>query len=226
MVIFSDLSDVLISGLDEAINIVTARYGEAVKVKCWHKLYNAQKDFGELMRGKISEAEFCRRFLFKGDWPFEARDIRRIFSESFKKKIPGTLDVYLRITSHPRSSGDGVLSIGRPDIYIVSDHIAECIPEIMSDHPDIFALTKGQFWSCETGKLKRDAGLFADLLAQLNLRPEEVVLVDDNPANIKAANAVGIDGIRFHTKSSAAADKLEHDLRKRGFGFKPKQSND
>lgn len=225
MVIFSDLSDVLISGLDEAIDTIIARYGKAIGVKCWHRLYNTQKDFGELMRGKISEAEFYRRFLFKGDWPFGARDIQRILSEIFKKKIPGTLDVYSRIISHPCSSNNRALLLGRPDIYIVSDHITERIPEIMGDHPDIFALTRGQFWSCETGKLKRDAGLFAELLMKLNLRPEEVILIDDNPDNIRAAKVAGIGAVRFYTKSDAAAARLERDLQKCGFGFAPKQPN-
>lgn len=53
------------------------------------------------------------------------------------------------------------------------------------------------------GLVKPDARLFRVLLDRYHLKAEECVFVDDNPDNVAAANALGMEGIVF-----AGADSL------------------
>lgn len=214
MIIFSDLSDVLIEGIGKVSQVVIERFGKEVGEKYWKHLHDSKDDFKEVLCGRISEAEFCRRFASSDDWPFEASDIQEIFTQSFRKKIPVTIQVYQDIVAHPKSFLDSTIINGRPDIYIVSDHIKERVVEIKKDHPDIFEFTVDQFWSCEIGKIKQDEGFFLELLEELGLDTREVIFVDDNNLNIEAASKVGIVGIQFEN-----AKQLKSELKKYGFGF-------
>lgn len=66
--------------------------------------------------------------------------------------------------------------------------------------------------SCELGVKKPDPKIFEILLNTLQqLLPEEILLIDDKQANIEAAGAFGIDGIKF----SGYKDLIE-ELLKRG----------
>jgi putative hydrolase of the HAD superfamily len=60
--------------------------------------------------------------------------------------------------------------------------------------------------SAEIGIAKPDARIYQQALAKLNVRPEESVFVDDMPANIEAAKALGMYGIVFRTSGQAIAD--------------------
>lgn len=53
--------------------------------------------------------------------------------------------------------------------------------------------------SAEFGGGKPEPGIYLYALDQLNIRPEEAVFVDDMPANIAAANTLGMHGILFKT---------------------------
>lgn len=57
------------------------------------------------------------------------------------------------------------------------------------------------------GLVKPDARLFRVLLDRYHLQAEECVFVDDNPDNVAAANALGMEGIVF-----AGADSLRKHL--------------
>ena len=48
------------------------------------------------------------------------------------------------------------------------------------------------YTSYEVGIMKPDAGIFLHMLSDAGLRPEETLFLDDSPANIAAAEALGI----------------------------------
>jgi putative hydrolase of the HAD superfamily len=56
----------------------------------------------------------------------------------------------------------------------------------------------GQFYSCELGVAKPERAYFAAVLERLATPAEQVVFVDDRPANIDAARQLGIDA-RLYT---------------------------
>ncbi len=60
--------------------------------------------------------------------------------------------------------------------------------------------------SAEFGGGKPEPGIYLHALAQLNIRPEEAVFVDDMPANIAAANALGMHGILFKTAAQTLGE--------------------
>jgi putative hydrolase of the HAD superfamily len=68
------------------------------------------------------------------------------------------------------------------------------------------------FNSYRMHKGKRDPSVFLDACRELNVRPGEAVFVDDKPANIERAEAVGLRGILyrgFEDFSSALNGALE-----------------
>lgn len=214
MVILSDLSEVLINGVEEVGRAVANEYGIEVGKKCFDRLDETKAEFNDLMRGYITENEYFKIFLSGSEWPFQTEDLQQIFSEEFEKEIPGTFDVYRRIIAYPRSTELNGKNHGKPPIYIVSDHIAERRDEIMGYHKELFSMTKDQIWSFDVGKIKSDPGFFKELLDRLAVRPDEAVFIDDYNRNIFAASAVGITSILFEN-----ATQLEDDLTDLGFEF-------
>lgn len=216
MIICSDLSDVLIKGIYGFEKIVAARYGEDVAEKCLARHLETECYFHELLRGKMTEDEFWHIVLSEGDWPFGIPEIKGIFSKNLRGVIPGTLDVYRRIVAHPCSlvNQHGMALSGRPEIYIVSDHIEERLDEVKSYHPNVFALVSKAFWSCELGMLKRDDDFFPRFLRIIDVPKDEIIFIDDNAFNTTAAAQAGIASIRFEN-----ATQLETVMKEYGFRF-------
>jgi putative hydrolase of the HAD superfamily len=52
-------------------------------------------------------------------------------------------------------------------------------------------------WSCELRTAKPDPAIYQHTLDRLGVQPAEAIFIDDIPANIAAARALGIDGILF-----------------------------
>lgn len=60
-------------------------------------------------------------------------------------------------------------------------------------------------YSHEVGLSKPDPGIYALTCKWLNLKPAEVVFLDDLPTNIAAARAFGLEGILFQDNAQAIA---------------------
>lgn len=54
-------------------------------------------------------------------------------------------------------------------------------------------------WSFQLGIAKPDAAIYRHTLDRLGVAPEEALFIDDRPANIEAAKALGIPSIQFST---------------------------
>lgn len=151
----------------------------------------------------------------EGEWPFGVEDIKRCVSENLKRVVPGTIALYRSIAAFPASFDEGAQIIqGRPEIFIVSDHLAERVPELKSYHPDLFEMVSREYWSCDTGRLKGDSGFFVDFLKDFNLNAKECLFIDDYERNIGMAEEAGIEAIQFES-----AEQLKADMEKLGFRF-------
>ena len=53
-------------------------------------------------------------------------------------------------------------------------------------------LLDGCFYSCDLAAAKPDAAYYSELLRRLDLRPGQVLLVDDNALNVRSARALGM----------------------------------
>jgi putative hydrolase of the HAD superfamily len=70
-------------------------------------------------------------------------------------------------------------------------------------------------WSCELLTAKPDPAIYHHTLEKLGVTASEAIFIDDIPANIAAAHALGIDGIQFTT-----LEQLRRDLEARGLAGK------
>ncbi len=61
-------------------------------------------------------------------------------------------------------------------------------------------------WSYQLGVVKPDAAIYRHTLKELGTRPEETLFLDDRPANIEGARAVGMQGIVFSSVEQLRAD--------------------
>ncbi len=71
-------------------------------------------------------------------------------------------------------------------------------------------------WSCQLGIIKPEPGIYRYALEKLGTRPEEALFLDDRPANIEAAVALGMQGLVFTTvdrlRAGLIAAGLDHEL--------------
>lgn len=213
MILLTDLSDVLIGGLNDTAELINEKFGRTASFGCWWRYRQTRNSFNKLLRGELSEDEYYRIFFEDCRFPFTEDELYKCFSKAFQVENRGVLSVYQRIIAHPRllSSGAGMIK-GRPDIYIVSDHIAERVDEIKDYHPEIFSLMKGEFWSFDLGMIKKDPGFFQAVLKKLGVGPNEVVFIDDKATNTEAAAKTSIANITYKNPR-----QLEEQLREFGF---------
>lgn len=61
-------------------------------------------------------------------------------------------------------------------------------------------------YSCTVRKTKPDAAIYDACVRDLNLKPPEIVFLDDRPANVQGALAVGIHAIQFESFDRAALE--------------------
>jgi putative hydrolase of the HAD superfamily len=85
----------------------------------------------------------------------------------------------------------------------------------MREHFDWLAGFTWLTWSCELLTAKPDPAIYRHTLEKLGVAAHEAIFVDDIPANIEAARALGIDGIQFTN-----VEQLRHDLEARGLDGK------
>ena len=216
MIILTDLSEVLIRGIYGTENLIEQQYGKRIVKKYLKRREELNDVFCEVMRGHIPEDVYWHVFLHDGEWPFDADELKTILSMNLAETIPGTLSVYQRIIGHPYSfkKGPRFHIVGRPDFWLVSDHIAEREEELWYLHPEIFSLISRKVWSFERSKLKSDKDFFAELLRGSDVDKDKLLFIDDMVVNVLAADKAGIKSILFTN-----AKQLEEDLESLGFAF-------
>lgn len=65
--------------------------------------------------------------------------------------------------------------------------------EEQTDAVIVQTLFDHRFLSYEMGLVKPDAAMFERVIAELDLRPDQVLFIDDNQVNVEGAAAIGID---------------------------------
>lgn len=83
------------------------------------------------------------------------------------------------------------------EIYGLTNWSMETFPEAR-EHFGILQLIDRYVVSGAEGLVKPDPRLFRVLLNRYGLKAEECIFVDDNPDNVAAARALGMEGIVFH----------------------------
>ncbi|WP_295891799.1 HAD family phosphatase [uncultured Vibrio sp.] len=98
-------------------------------------------------------------------------------------------------------------------VYALTDNVHEIVAHLKSTYI-FWDLFDGATVSAEVGLLKPQAEIYQSLLAQNQIEASESVFLDDMPANVEGAIAVGLSAIQF--KHSA---QCEEDLKQLGLTF-------
>lgn len=80
---------------------------------------------------------------------------------------------------------------------------------VMREHLRYDDLVDGAFFSCDVGAAKPDERFFTAVVEQLALPADEVLFIDDVPANVEAARKCGLHAEEWqHERGVAALDAL------------------
>lgn len=154
--------------------------------------WNAQLDAGL----PFAEGTACLKRRF----PQYAEQIAAYFTrwnEMMGGAVPGTHEIVFELKKKGYK------------VYGLTNWSAETLP-LAKARFNVFAALDGMVVSGEEKLIKPDPRLYQILLTRFQLRAENCVFIDDNPVNISAARALGIDGIRFE---NAAQVRRELSLR-------------
>lgn len=140
--------------------------------------WNAQMDKGKPFAEGIAEraAEFP-------EWEKEIRYYYEGWIHMIGDEIPGmyALECDLKAAGYK--------------LYGLTNWSAETFCQVRGKR--IFTILDGIVVSAEEKLLKPDPALYRILLDRWSLRAEECLFVDDNPANVIGARAVGMDAVPF-----------------------------
>lgn len=148
----------------------------------------------EFEKGEISEEEYLRKFF---------RDFRRVDTAALHRCL---WDHYEWLDGmHP----------------LISElHAAGCEIHALSNYPVWFEMIEEKlrlsrylnwtFVSWKTGLRKPDPRAFLNAAKTLDVSPEQCLFVDDRPANVDAARALGMDAVRM-----TGAEELRRELKDR-----------
>ncbi len=120
----------------------------------------------------------------------EAKEIRREFfaGDIIDRDI---LEFIRSLKPHYKT---GVISNAWPDLrdYIIENKFDDAFDKIII--------------SAEVGTMTPEPKIYQIALDQLQVQAQEAVFVDDMPANVEAANELGMHGIRFRNADQALKD--------------------
>jgi len=118
--------------------------------------------------------------------------------DNFRHPVPGTAALVAELD-------------GRFELALLTDHGREWMAHIVAVHPFLARFDR-VFTSFDLGRIKVDPGTFEVVLGALGREASECLFVDDNPENVKAARAAGIDAILFHSAEQLRAELLQRRL--------------
>ena len=112
------------------------------------------------------------------------------FGARFDEMVPGAIAGTVDIVRE--------LKRGGVPVYALTNWSAETFPSQRTRF-DFLAEFDGIVVSGEEGVIKPDVRIFSILLDRYSIDPQTAVFIDDNPANARAAAALGIHGIHFQS---------------------------
>lgn len=141
--------------------------------------WNAEQDRGRtfaegirLLQAQYPEYRSAIRF-FEGNW-----------NDMLRGEFPDSVDILHQLKDQGFA------------LYGLTNWSAETFPRVYKEY-DFFAFFDGIVVSGEEKLIKPDAAIFNVLLQRYQLKADESIFIDDNYANIQAADALGFKTIHF-----------------------------
>jgi len=135
--------------------------------------------------------------VLSAEFPHYDAEIRA-FWERWEEMVPGPIHGTVEILSELKRRGT--------PLYALTNWSAETFPIARPRFP-FFDWFDGIVVSGEVRLVKPDARIYRHLLDQFGLQAADCVFIDDSPANVAGAEAVGITGLHF-----TSPEKLRRDL--------------
>jgi len=189
-----DLSEVLIAGLmgiDRPIAEKLSLPADGLMAR-----FGGER-LARLCLGEMTEDRYLGEILAENAWPLSTAYLKDVIRENFHRRYEGSLSILDRVSRTVR-------------VALHSDHAREWIASLSEVHPFLRRFER-RFYSYELGAIKTQPESFRAVLEALSLPPEDVLFVDDSPANVATARGVGLDAIRFE-----GAEALREQLLGRG----------
>jgi HAD superfamily hydrolase (TIGR01509 family) len=142
-------------------------------------------------RGRATAGEFCDAIRRAFGTSLGDEEILRVYNEVLGEPMPGMEDLIEDLLAR------GVRVVGLSDTSAV--HLA-----LLDRYPAVRAL-ETLIASCSTSHRKPEPGAYRAALASAGSRPEETLFVDDQPANVEGARALGMRAIVFEGAESVRA---------------------
>jgi len=120
----------------------------------------------------------------------DKRELIEAFGRRFGEMIPGAIDGSVAIL--------GELGRRGTPLYALTNWSSETFPPQRARFP-FLASFDGIVVSGDEGVIKPDPRIFRILLDRYRIDAREAVFIDDNPANARAATALGLHGIHFRS---------------------------
>ena len=136
----------------------------------------------EYMAGNLDSSQFLAEASRLCGYPFEAEHFARTFSDIFTP-IESTMTLVRHLKPGYK-------------LGLISDTSEWHFERAIRLCP-VYPLFDAVLLSYRERRLKPDRGLFESCLAQLNLRPEQCVFIDDRAANTAGARAMGLHAITY-----------------------------
>ena len=172
------LSDVIPDAAERAWFLETVCTGD----------WNLEQDRGRSWAG--AEA------LLIADWPEQAARIRA-FRPNWHRMITGTIPATVALF-------EGLIDAGR-DVTMLTNFAADTFVEARTRF-DFLNRTRGVTVSGEVGLIKPDPAIYALHQRTFDLEPGATLFIDDNTANVAAAQACGWQAVRYTAHDQLVAD--------------------
>jgi HAD superfamily hydrolase (TIGR01509 family) len=192
--ILFDLSEVLIAGLIGVEKELASRLDrseeEVLRNLGGERLYR-------LCCGLVTEDAYLQEIVEQQNWKLSTDEIKQVIRSNFEQPVRGMDAVLTSLGSHY-------------ELALLSDHAAEWTEYILKVHPFLQQFVK-HFFSYQSGETKQDQGAFERVIEKLGREPDEVLFIDDNSDNVRAARQAGLRAILFENR-----DQLVSELEDRG----------
>jgi 2-haloacid dehalogenase len=180
--------------------------------------WNPRYLYRKLFRGNEAEMEHFLANVCTSKWNLQ-QDAGRSFAEAtalLKKEHPNYSELieawfvrHPEMLAGPIPGSVGILAELRANevpLYALSNWSTETFPSAQKRF-DFLQWFKGILLSGKVGLVKPDPRIYELFLATFGIDPIQAVYIDDIPANVEGANAVGMHGIVFKN-----AEQLRTDL--------------
>jgi putative hydrolase of the HAD superfamily len=186
-----DLGGVLVQWNPEAL-VNRAFSDPAQRDLAWREIMQ-HPDWLEIDRGVLTFEQAARRAAERTGFPV---DVTLGFIDSIPAALTANHDT-VALLRRVKAAGNMV--------YCLSNMPGETFAQLERDH-DFWDAFDGLVISYRIGHCKPEPAIYEHLLKTFDLAPSDTVFIDDMPANVDAAEKLGIHGILFEDiKNTEAA---------------------